>query len=87
MRKKPETERKQILAKAESVGLSCETTSPGDGPRRFKFYVGDDTAGKRLMFFASGIKEARIFLYGVEIGEELKDLRDKAKNEREGKDE
>ncbi len=69
MRKKPETERKQIIEKAKSVGLECETTSPGDGPRRFKFYLGDGQgAGKRLVFFASGIKEARVFLYGVEIG-------------------
>lgn len=76
MRKKPETERKQIIAKAESVGLSCETTSPGDGPRRFKFYLGDESgAGKRLVFFASGIKEARVFLYGVEIGKETRGLK------------
>jgi len=68
--------------------LSCETTSPGDGPRRFKFYLGDDTGGgKRLVFFASGIKEARVFLYGVEIGSEnlVKKMWEGIRREEEGK--
>lgn len=73
MKKKPETERKQVIKMAEELGLYCEVASPGDGVMRYKFYEKEVRLGeKRPVFMAVGIKEAKTFLYGVMVGKEVR---------------
>lgn len=48
-----------ILLHCRRLGVKVEVSSPGDGHRRFKFYVGSSH-----VFTAKGAKEAEAWLRG-----------------------